>query len=173
VVALHVGVVGSGEPTEADQQIAEDVGRQVAEAGAVLVCGGLGGVMEAACRGAAGAGGLTIGLLPGRDRTAANPWVQAVVATGLGEMRNCLVVESSDVVIAVGGEYGTLSEVAFALKVGKPVVGVGTWNLIRPNGELDGAIVASDPPDAVRTAIGLVGNGAPGSVEPDGTDPTG
>jgi len=158
-VAVHVAVVGSGEPGTAHDQAAEIVGRQVAEAGAVLVCGGLGGVMEAACRGAALAGGLTVGLLPGHDRAAANQWVRAVVPTGLGEMRNCLIVQSADVLIAVGGEYGTLSEVAFALKLGRPVVGVSTWSLTRPDGTSDHGIVVVDAESAVATALGLVGKG--------------
>jgi hypothetical protein len=158
-VVVHVAVVGSGEPNEAHEQAAEVVGRQVAEAGAVLVCGGLGGVMEAACRGAALAGGQTVGLLPGRDRSAANPWVRTVVPTGLGEMRNCLVVQSADVLIAVGGEYGTLSEVAFALKLGRPVVGVSTWSLTRPDGTSDHAIVVAEAESAVATALELVSEG--------------
>jgi len=156
-VAVHVAVVGSGEPDEAHEQAAEIVGRHVAAAGAVLVCGGLGGVMEAACRGAALAGGQTVGLLPGRDRAAANHWVGTVVPTGLGEMRNCLVVQSADVLIAVGGEYGTLSEVAFALKLGCPVVGVSTWGLTRPDGSPDHGIVVADAESAVATALELVG----------------
>jgi len=156
-VAVHVAVVGSGEPDEAHEQAAEIVGRHVAAAGAVLVCGGLGGVMEAACRGAALAGGQTVGLLPGRDRAAANQWVGTVVPTGLGEMRNCLVVQSADVLIAVGGEYGTLSEVAFALKLGCPVVGVSTWGLTRPDGSPDHGIVVADAESAVATALELVG----------------
>jgi uncharacterized protein (TIGR00725 family) len=95
----------------------------------VLVCGGLGGVMEAACRGAKDAGGTTIGILPGADRAAANPFVDVAIATGLGEARNALVVRAADAAIAVGGGYGTLSEIALALKAGKPVVGIGTWDI--------------------------------------------
>jgi uncharacterized protein (TIGR00725 family) len=99
------------------------------EAGAVVVCGGLGGVMAAACRGAATVGGVCVGLLPGLDRGAANEWVSVAVATGLGELRNGLIVRSCDAVVAVGGAYGTLSEVALALKAGVPVVGLGTWDI--------------------------------------------
>jgi uncharacterized protein (TIGR00725 family) len=105
------------------------VGRGLAEAGAILVCGGLGGVMEAACRGAAEAGGLTVGILPGEDRAAANPWVRVAVATGMGELRNGLVVRAADALVAVGGSWGTLSEIALAVRTGRPVVGVGTWEL--------------------------------------------
>src|SRR5208283_281209 len=99
---------------------AEEVGRRLAERGAVVVCGGLGGVMAAACRGAAGAGGLSVGLLPGESRQAANPWVAVTLPTGLGELRNGLVVRASGVLVALGGGYGTLSEIALALKTGCP-----------------------------------------------------
>ena len=102
--------------------------------GAVVVCGGLGGVMEAVCRGAQGAGGRTVGILPGDDRHQANPYVDVAVATGLGEARNVVVVRTADVVVAVGGEFGTLSEIALAIKLGKPVVGLGTWRLRQPEG---------------------------------------
>jgi uncharacterized protein (TIGR00725 family) len=109
--------------------MAETVGRLVARSGAALVCGGLGGVMEAACRGARAEGGTTIGILPGLDRSAANPYVEVAIATGLGEARNALVVRAADCLIAVGGAYGTLSEIALALKAGKRVVGLKTWEI--------------------------------------------
>ena len=145
---------------------AEAVGAGVARRGAALVCGGLGGVMEAACRGAAGAGGLTVGLLPGEDRAAANPYVRLPVATGLGELRNALVVRTSDVLIAVGGAYGTLSEVALALRMGVVVVGLGTWGLLRPDGAPDtGVLVVSDPEEALRCAFGAI-EGQPGGFPP-------
>jgi uncharacterized protein (TIGR00725 family) len=129
---------------------------RLAAAGAVVVCGGLGGVMEAACRGARSAGGLTVGLLPGLDPRGANPWVEVIIPTGLGEARNLLVVRSAAAVIAIDGEYGTLSEIAFALRVGTPVVGVGTWLLTRPDGLEDSGIVAvDDPADAVALALEL------------------
>jgi uncharacterized protein (TIGR00725 family) len=108
----------------------------------LVVCGGLGGVMEAACRGVKEAGGRTLGLLPGADRRAANAYVDVVVATGLGEARNALVVRAADGIIAVGGAYGTLSEIALGLKAGKPVVGLSSW-------EIDGVVAASSPADAV------------------------
>jgi uncharacterized protein (TIGR00725 family) len=107
-MVIHVGVVGSSTPPPQLEAIAERVGRELAIAGAVVVTGGLGGVMAAATRGAVGAGGMTIGILPGLDRKEANPWVRAVIPTGLGELRNGLVVRASDVVIAIGGEYGTI-----------------------------------------------------------------
>jgi uncharacterized protein (TIGR00725 family) len=136
-----VAVVGPGdEPPEH----AESVGRLVAERGAVVVCGGLGGAMEAACRGAKQAGGLTVGILPGSDRAQANRFVDVALPTGLGEGRNALVVRAADALIAVGGGYGTLSEIALALRGGKPVIGLGTW-------EIDG-VVAVDSPEAAVTA---------------------
>ena len=101
----------------------------MARAGAVLVCGGLGGAMEAACRGAKAEGGTTLGILPGTDRSAANPYVDVAVPTGLGEARNALVVRAADALIAVEGGYGTLSEIALALRAGKPVIGLGTWEI--------------------------------------------
>ena len=127
----YVAVVGAGRATADELAQAEAVGRALAEGGAVVVCGGLGGVMEAACRGARAAGGRTLGILPGADRSAANEWVDVAVPTGLGEARNALVVRAADAVVAVAGEFGTLSEIALALKVGKPVIGVGTWDLGR------------------------------------------
>ena len=122
------------------------MGRLLAEGGAAVVCGGLGGVMEAACRGAKSAGGATIGILPGADRAAANPFVDVAVPTGLGEARNALVVRAADGVIAVGGGYGTLSEIAFALKAGKRVVGIGSW-------DVDGVEPAGSPEEAVETVV--------------------
>lgn len=137
---LHVAVVGAGEAPAEALAAAEEVGRLLAERGAVVVCGGLGGVMEAACRGARSAGGTTVGILPGLDRRAANPWVEVAIPTGLGELRNGLVVRAADAVVAVGGEFGTLAEIALALKAGTPVVGLGTWEL-RRDGAVDPSIV--------------------------------
>jgi uncharacterized protein (TIGR00725 family) len=138
-----VAIVGAGEgPTGA----AAEVGRLVAERGAVLVCGGLGGVMEAACRGAKQAGGMTVGILPGTDRADANPYVDIALPTGLGEARNALVVRAADVLIAVGGGYGTLSEIALALKAGKRVIGLDTW-------EIEGVSPADGPEAAVAAAL--------------------
>lgn len=149
----YVGVIGGGATDSPDLEAAEAVGAGLARAGAILVCGGLGGVMEAACRGARQAGGRTIGLLPGLDRGAANPWVEIAIATGLGELRNGLVVRSADGLIAVGGEWGTLSEIALALKVGKPVIGLGTWDLDREGGAREGILVACDAADAVARVL--------------------
>jgi uncharacterized protein (TIGR00725 family) len=123
----YIGVVGPGEASEAELASAEEVGAGLASLGAVVVTGGLGGVMEAACRGARSRRGRTLGILPGEDREAANGWVEIVVATGLGELRNGLIVRACDALVAVGGGHGTLSEVALALKLGRPVIGLGTW----------------------------------------------
>jgi uncharacterized protein (TIGR00725 family) len=125
----YVGVIGPGDAGPSQRDAAEAVGRALAERGAVLVCGGLGGVMEAAARGASRAGGIVVGLLPGHDRREANPHLTVAITTGLGEMRNPLVVRAVDAVIAIGGAYGTLSELAFALRTGTPVVGIATWDL--------------------------------------------
>jgi uncharacterized protein (TIGR00725 family) len=144
--ARYVGVVGPGEASASEAAVAEEVGGLLAEGGAVLVCGGLGGVMEAACRGAKSKLGLTVGLLPGLDRSAANGWVDVAVATGLGELRNGLIVRASDTLVAVGGGAGTLSEIAFALKAGRPVIGVGTF-------ELDGVVQAASAVEAAALAL--------------------
>lgn len=120
-------MVGPGDADAAQVEAAEAVGQGTAQRGAVVVCGGRGGVMAAACRGAHSAGGLTVGLLPGYDRAEGNEWLSVAIPTGLGELRNGLVVRAADVVIAIGGAYGTLSEIALALKTGVPVVGLGTW----------------------------------------------
>jgi uncharacterized protein (TIGR00725 family) len=138
-----VAVIGPGdEPSVA----AAELGRLLAERGAVVVCGGRGGAMEAACRGAKDAGGLTVGILPGSDRSEANRYVDVVLPTGLGEARNALVVGAADVVIAIGGGYGTLSEIALALKARKRVIGVGTW-------EIEGVTAAESPGAAVAAAL--------------------
>jgi uncharacterized protein (TIGR00725 family) len=158
-MVVHVGVVGSSSPSPQLEAVAEQVGRELAIAGAVVVTGGLGGVMAAATRGAVEAGGMTIGILPGLDRKEANPWVRAAIPTGIGELRNGLVVRASDVVIAIGGEYGTLSEIAFALKSGVPVVGVATWSLTRPDGSVDDGMTVVDADSAVVTALALVADG--------------
>jgi uncharacterized protein (TIGR00725 family) len=141
----YVAVVGPGEAGGPEIAAAEAIGRGLAAEGAAVVCGGLGGVMEAACRGAAENGGVTIGILPGADREAANRWVSVAIPTGLGELRNGLIVRAADAVIAVGGAYGTLAEIGFALKQGTPVIGVGTW-------QIDGVQSVGSPEEAVERA---------------------
>ena len=141
-----MAVVGPGDASEEEIAAAEAVGRGLARSGAVLVCGGLGGVMAAASRGAAEAGGTTVGILPGTDRAAGNEWLTVAIPTGLGELRNGLVIRASDAVIAVGGAYGTLSEIALALKTGTPVIGLNSW-------DIEGVEPVKSAKDAVRTAV--------------------
>ena len=151
----YVAVVGSGDAGDELLRLAEEVGRGLGEEGAVVICGGLGGVMEAACRGARDAGGTTVGVLPDADRRRVNPHVDVALATGIGEARNAIVAGAADAVIAVGGEYGTLSEIAHALRAGKPVVGLRTWELRRAEGS-EGAIVpARSAEEAVAIAMRL------------------
>jgi uncharacterized protein (TIGR00725 family) len=140
-------VVGAGDARGDELGLAEEVGRLLGARNAVVVCGGLGGVMEAACRGARESGGSTLGILPGLERADANPYVEVAVPTGLGEARNALVVRAADALIAIAGGYGTLSEVALALKTGKPVVGLASF-------ELDGMVQAGSPAEAVEAALG-------------------
>ena len=145
----YVAVVGPGAASAREEQTAEAVGRGLAQAGVIVLTGGLGGVMAAACRGAKSAGGVTVGLLPGAERSAANDWVTIAIPTGLGELRNGLLVRAADVVIAIGGAFGTLSEVALALKTGVPVVGIGTW-------AIDGIREAEDSARALELALALL-----------------
>jgi uncharacterized protein (TIGR00725 family) len=156
----HIAVVGSGGPIPAlVRRRAEEVGRAVAEAGAVLVCGGLGGVMEAACRGAHDGGGLTVGILPGLERAGANEYVDVAIPTGLGEARNALVVRAADAVVALAGEYGTLSEIALALQAGIPVVGLDTWELGRAGMPVEAVVRAHGAAQAVELALELARSG--------------
>jgi uncharacterized protein (TIGR00725 family) len=143
----RVAVIGGSRPGRTALDQAFEVGKLLARRGAVLVCGGLGGVMEAAARGARSEGGLAIGILPGASPAEANPSIDIPIATGLGYTRNSLVVMNADAVIAVDGEYGTLSEIAYGLIYGKKVVGLGTW-------EVKGVLPARDPEEAVRLALG-------------------
>ena len=154
---VHVAVVGSGHASESECDQAARLGRALAEAGAVVVCGGLGGVMEAVCRGARDGGGLSIGLLPGPDRNAAKAYVDVAVPTGMGEGRNVLVVRGADAVVAVGGEYGTLSEVALALQADIPVIGLGTWELGKHGRVVDAIQRAASPEEAADAALRAAG----------------
>jgi uncharacterized protein (TIGR00725 family) len=147
--APYVAVVGPGDAPPPVERDAEEVGRLLAGEGAVVVCGGLGGVMAAACRGAKAAGGVTVAILPGDDRSDANPWVDVAVATGMGEGRNALLARTADAAVALAGGYGTLSEIALALRMGRPVVGLGSW-------DIDGLDPATSPADAVTRALAAV-----------------
>jgi uncharacterized protein (TIGR00725 family) len=150
---LYVAVVGGGDVGQGDLlEEAREVGCELAAAGAVVVCGGLGGVMEAVSEGVADRGGLSIGLLPGRERSAANTSLSIALPTGVGEARNWLVVSASDVVIAIGGGYGTLSEIALALRSGRHVVGLQTWPIAHDDSHMHAADGAAD---AVAKALRL------------------
>ena len=151
--APYISVIGAGQASEDEAAAAEEIGRLLAEAGALLICGGLGGVMDAAARGCRAAGGTSVGILPGDDRTDGSPHLTVRIATGLGEARNAIVARAADAVIAVGGEFGTLSEIALALKMGKPVVGLGTWTLDLEGLPGDPLQRAADPPEAVTKAL--------------------
>jgi uncharacterized protein (TIGR00725 family) len=153
----YVAVVGPHDATREELTWAEEVGAGLARAGAVLVCGGLGGVMHAAARGCEIAGGVSVGILPGDDRDPGSPHLTVAVSTGLGETRNALVVRTSDAVIAISGEFGTLSEVAFALKLGKPVVGLNTWELAKGGRPVDAITRVETPEEAVAEAFRLAG----------------
>ncbi|MFI5340161.1 MAG: TIGR00725 family protein, partial [Candidatus Methylomirabilales bacterium] len=150
---LVIAVIGENDPSPEIAALAEAVGAEIASAGAVLVCGGLGGVMEAACRGAHRKGGVTIGILPGTRPGDANPYVTYPIPTGLGHARNILVARSAQAVIAIGGKYGTLSEIAFAKIEGAAVIGLQTWELRREGIGDDSILRATDPKDAVRMAL--------------------
>jgi uncharacterized protein (TIGR00725 family) len=149
-----VAVAGSGSASGDELRAAEAVGRALAARGAIVVSGGLGGAMEASCRGAKAGGGTTVGILPGSDRADANAYVDVAIPTGLGEGRNTLVVRAADAVIAVGGGWGTLSEIALALRAGKPVVGLETWEVARGGRPVEGVVAARSPEEAVELAVG-------------------
>jgi len=153
-----IGVIGGSSATPEEASLAESVGRELGRAGATVICGGRGGVMEAACRGARMAGGLTIGILPGTERAQANPYVDVPIVTGIGDARNVIIARTAEAVIAIGGSYGTLSEIALSLGFGTPVVGLRTWSMER-QGHPDVPMVrASDPREAVEQALALVGS---------------
>jgi len=152
---MIIAVIGDSSCSPEEAKLAGSIGELLAQQGATIVCGGLGGVMEAACRGAKSKDGLTIGILPGQDPSTANPWVDIPVVTGLGEARNVAVVKSAQAVIAIGGRYGTLSEIAYALKSNTPVIGLNTWSLSR-DGQKDHSIIrARSAAEAVDKAISL------------------
>jgi uncharacterized protein (TIGR00725 family) len=150
-----IAVIGGSQCSPQEAQIAETVGRELARQGAFLVCGGMGGIMEAACKGAQSEGGTTIGILPGEIRQMANPYVQIPIATGIGHARNLAVASTAQAVIAIGGGFGTLSEIAFALLSKVPVIGLGTWSLSRDGIPDNSIVVALDAADAVAKALAL------------------
>ena len=150
----YVGVCGASNASPELYALAEEVGERLAQAGAIVITGGRMGVMEAACKGAQRAGGVTIGLLPGDSREQGNAYCTVTLPTGMGELRNGLIVRASDVLIAVGGAYGTLSEIALALNAGKPVIGLQTWDLGVPE-----LIRADTAEEAVRLAFAAARRG--------------
>jgi len=151
-----IAVIGGSQASKQEIKTAEDVGRELAKRGAAVVCGGLGGVMEAACRGASSEGGLTIGILPGENRNDANQYVHIPIVTGMGYARNVAVVKSAQAIIAIGGSYGTLSEIGHAIQSGIPVIGIDTWSLAK-GGKIDSSIIpAENAIDAVEKAFDLI-----------------
>jgi uncharacterized protein (TIGR00725 family) len=152
---MIIAVIGDSSCSPEEAKLAESVGELLAQRGATIVCGGLGGVMEAVCRGAKSEGGLTVGILPGQDSSMANPWIDIPVVTGMGEARNIAVVKSAQAVIAIGGGYGTLSEIAYARKSNIPVIGLNTWSLSRNGREDDSIIRVQSANEAVGKAISL------------------
>ena len=153
---MIIGVIGDSSCSLQETKLAESIGELLAQQGATIVCGGLGGVMEAVCRGAKSKGGLTVGILPGGDSSMANHWIDIPMVTGIGEARNVAVVKSAQAVIAIGGGYGTLSEIAYALKSGIPVIGLNTWSLSRNGREDDSLIKVNSVTEAVDRAISLI-----------------
>jgi hypothetical protein len=151
---IIIGLIGAGETTEEEYITAFETGREIARRKCTLLCGGLGGVMEAACEGAKSEGGLTVGVLPGEFKNEANPYVDIPIVTGMGHGRNIIVVRSSDALIAIGGSFGTLSEIAFALRLEVPVIGIKTWDVSTDIRQAD------NPREAVEMAIGLAVSGS-------------
>ncbi|MFQ6091629.1 MAG: TIGR00725 family protein [Candidatus Glassbacteria bacterium] len=149
---VTIGVIGASQATPSDMELAVEVGRLIARSGATLVCGGLGGVMEGCAKGAREEGGLTVGILPGTSTRDANEYIMVPIATGMGEARNVIIVRSSDCLIAIGGGYGTLSEIATAMRLGVDVIGLGTWR------------VQGVEPDIVRR-VGTAGEAVEKAIE--------
>lgn len=160
-VKKQIGVIGAGTCGSEVWSLAEKVGKEVAIRGGILVCGGLGGVMEAAAYGAKQEGGTVLGILPGTLRSEANPWIDIAVLSGMGQARNALIAQSSDALIAVNGEYGTLSEIALGLKLGKPVI------VLESKWEIEGSYKAVNPVEAVELAFRLIEGSKKAGKEPE------
>jgi uncharacterized protein (TIGR00725 family) len=155
---IFIGVIGGSDVSPQIAKLAEEVGREIARQGAALVCGGMGGVMQAACKGASDEGGITIGILPGENRHDANPYVRIPIMTGIGYARNVTVVKSSQAIIAIDGSYGTLTEIGYALQSGIPVIGLKTWTMSISDREDKNIIRAKNPEEAVEKAVALIKN---------------
>jgi len=153
---MFVAVVGGGQCSREEAKLAEAVGIELAKRRVTLICGGLGGVMAAACKGARSAGGKTVGILPGNTREEANPYVDIPLVTGMGEARNVIVVNSAQAVIAIGGKFGTLAEIAYALRNNVPVIGLNTWSLSRKGRWVRSIIAAQNPKEAVEKALAAI-----------------
>jgi uncharacterized protein (TIGR00725 family) len=154
-----ISVVGPANCTEEQAETAEAVGRLLAQQEAVVVCGGRGGVMEAACKGAVSVGGITVGILPGSEASEGNPYLTVALPTGLGETRNALVARAGQAMIAIGGSYGTLSEIALALKIGQKVIGLETWSARDHAGQELGLLMAKNALEAVTMAMAEANDG--------------
>lgn len=152
----QIAVVGGSRCSEPEKIAAREIGAEIARRGGLVICGGGAGVMEAAAAGARSAGGTVIGILPGSDHRDGNRHLSAAIATGLGEARNAVIAATADALIAVGGEYGTLSEIALGLKMGKPVVGLSSWSLSSPGEIKPDIIVADSPLLAVEKAFAML-----------------
>ena len=149
-----IAVIGSSKAEPDVLRLAEEVGAEIARNGAALVCGGMTGVMESACKGARREGGLTIGIIPSDSKNDANPFVQIPIVTGMGMGRNVMLVKTADAIIAVGGEFGTLSEIAHALNIGKKVIGLRTWKLEKAHSKpIPNLVEAESPKTAVALAL--------------------
>ena len=153
---MFIAVVGGAQCSRDEAKLAEAVGFELAKRGAILICGGLGGVMAAACKGARSAKGKTVGILPGNVREEANPYVDIPIVTGMGEARNVIVVNTAQAVIAIGGKFGTLSEIAYALRNNIPVIGLTTWSLSKKGRPVKAIIAAQNPKEAVEKALAAI-----------------
>jgi len=157
-VGVIIGVIGTSGADRRAARDAYEVGRLIARRGAVMICGGLTGVMEAAARGAREEGGLTIGVLPGDDPRQANPYIDIPIVTGMGYARNIIIVRSARAVIAIGGSYGTLSEIAYALNLRVPLIGLGTWDIAKIDEGETGMLMVKTPEEAVEEALKKIPN---------------
>ncbi|MCL5292581.1 MAG: TIGR00725 family protein [Actinobacteria bacterium] len=153
---IYIGVIGVGEEDEKTAGLAFEAGRLIGARGAILLCGGLGGVMNAAAKGAKETDGVTIGILPGSDRTGASHFLDYSIPTGIGHARNAIIALASDGLVAIGAGYGTLSEIALALKSGKPIVGLETWGLCKEGKNVEAFPIFTDPRDAVEAIFNLI-----------------
>jgi hypothetical protein len=154
---MIIGVIGGNKCSPEIENLAFEVGKKIVEKGGIVVCGGLGGVMESVARGAKERGGVTVGILPGKDKETANPYIDIPIVTDMGVARNVILVRTADALIAINGSYGTLSEIAIALNIGKPVVGLHTWDL-KKAGEVESELflTASTADEAIEKVLKFI-----------------